>query len=324
MDEAPAACRRAGGTDDREPVTNVRRRARWFGRARHLTARKKVAEVVYELAYRWGWPARLARPLGLTGELDVAVHELSIRSTAELSPLRVAFISDLHAGPATHPALIDAACRAVAAWTPDLLLLGGDFVSFHARHAKRLVAPLSAIEAPLGKIAVLGNHDLIGDEEFIVSQLADAGVRVLVNENVRLAAPFAPVFVCGLDNTEEGVPDGARAMAGTEAADGEPTERLVLMHSPDGLQALEGRDFAMAFCGHTHGGQFVLDSGKALVNFHGPLSREYLRGGVFTLGADGRRILLVSRGIGCGSLPMRRGADPQVHLCTLTFERRAV
>jgi len=60
------------------------------------------------------------------------------------------------------------------------------------------------------------------------------------------------------------------------------------------------------------------------VNFHGALSRQYLRGGAFTLGADGRRVLLVSRGIGCGSLPMRRGADPQVHLCTLTFDRRQV
>ena len=285
-----------------------------------------MAEVLYELAYRGGWPAFLAKPLGLTGTLDVVGHDLTIPSGIGLPRLRVAFISDLHAGPATHPSLIRAACAAVAAWKPDLLLLGGDFVSFHARHAIHLVAPLSAIEAPLGKIAVMGNHDLVGDEEFIAAQLGEAGVRVLVNENVRLPAPFAHLCVCGLDNTEEGVPDAARAFAGAEdrASEGEGVERLVVMHSPDGLQALEGRDFAMAFCGHTHGGQFVLDSGRALVNFHGPLSRQYLRGGVFRLGESGRRVLLVSRGIGCGSLPMRRGADPQVHLCTLTFTRRAV
>src|SRR6185369_7133721 len=300
----------------------------------HLTPRRKVAEVLYELAYRGGWPAILAKPLGLTGELDVVAHDLTIPSAVDLPPLRVAFISDLHAGPATHPTLIRSACAAVADWKPDLLLLGGDFVSFHARHAKRLVQPLSSIEAPLGKVAVMGNHDLVGDEEFIAAQLGEAGVRVLVNENVRLPAPFSRVFVCGLDNTEEGVPDATRAFAGAEGqgtasgsemeAREQAVERLVVMHSPDGLLALEGRDFAMAFCGHTHGGQFVLDSGRALVNFHGALSRQYLRGGVFTLDATGRRVLLVSRGIGCGSLPMRRGADPQVHLCTLTFMPHAV
>jgi uncharacterized protein len=282
-----------------------------------------MAEVLYELAYRGGWPARLARPLGLTGTLEVARHDFTISSRLDVAPLRIAFISDLHAGPATHPELIDTACQAAAEWKPDLLLLGGDFVSFHARHAKRLVKPLASIEARLGKLAVLGNHDLVGDEEYIVAKLGEAGIRVLINESAALSPPFSRVFVCGLDNTEEGAPDAARAFEGTEAETGS-AERIVVMHSPDGLQALEGRDFAIAFCGHTHGGQFVLDSGRALVNFHGPLSRQYLRGGVFTLGEGGRRVLLVSRGIGCGSLPMRRGADPQVHLCTLTFECRQV
>jgi uncharacterized protein len=292
------------------------RRPRWFGRARHLTARRRVAEVCYDVAYVGAWPARIARPFGLQGAFGVTCHTFPIAEGRRgTGPLRVAFASDLHAGPATHPRLVDRACRALAEAKPDLLLLGGDYVSFHARHVDRLVPLLASVEAPLGKFAVLGNHDLLGDDAYITEGLARAGVRVLVNANARLPAPHDDVWVCGLDNTEEGAPDGAAAFAGADGV------RLLLMHSPDGLRALGDRAFAVAFCGHTHGGQFWVRD-RALVSFSGTLSRKYLRGGVFHLGPGPGGVLLVSRGIGCGSLPVRRGADPEVHVCTLHIGTR--
>jgi uncharacterized protein len=286
-------------------------RPRWFGRARHLTPWRRVTEVWYDFIYRGAWPARLARLLGLQGPLGVSVYTLPVSGGRRAPPpIRIAFASDLHAGPATSPRLIREACRALADAKPDLLLLGGDFVSFHARHVDRLVPLLAAVGAPLGKFAVLGNHDLLGDDAYITRRLADAGVRVLVNENARLPAPHDDVSICGLDNTEEGAPDAEAAFAGADGI------RLVLMHSPDGLRAVGDRTFAAAFCGHTHGGQFWVGR-RALVSFSGPLSRKYLRGGVFHLGAGSGGVLLVSRGIGCGNLPMRKGADPEVHVCTL-------
>ena len=284
---------------------------RWFGRARHLTPRRRLTEIWYDFVYRGAWPARLARLLGLQGTFGVATHTLPVSGTRGAAPpIRIAFASDLHAGPATYPGLIAEACRALADAKPDLLLLGGDFVSFHARHVDRLVPLLAAIEAPLGKLAVVGNHDLLADDAYVVRRLGEAGVRVLVNENARLPAPHDDVWICGLDNTEEGAPDAEAAFAGANGI------RVVLMHSPDGLRAVGDRPFAAAFCGHTHGGQFWVGE-RALVNFSGELSRKYLRGGVFHLGAGSGGVLLVSRGIGCGNLPMRRGADPEVHVCTL-------
>ena len=288
------------------------RRPRWFGRARHLTPRRRITEVWYDVVYRGAWPARLARLLGLHGAFGVSTHMFRVSEAPRAAPpIRIGFVSDLHAGPATYPGLISDALRALAEAKPDLLLLGGDFVSFHARHVDRLVPLLAAIEAPLGKLAVLGNHDLLADDGYIVRRLADADVRVLINENARLPAPHDDVWICGLDNTEEGAPDAAPAFAGADGV------RILLMHSPDGLRAVGDRTFAAALCGHTHGGQFWIGA-RALVNFSGPLSRKYLRGGVFQLGAGSRAVLLVSRGIGCGNLPMRRRADPEVHVCTLS------
>jgi len=279
-----------------------------------LSARKRRLERIYDFAYAGGWPSWLARPLGLQGRLHLARHEIAVASSGVTIPrLRIAFVSDLHGGPGTHPATIRRACRLVADEKPDLLLLGGDFVSFHARHVEGVLGAIDTIDAPLGRLAVLGNHDLIADDAYLVERLATIGVRTLVNENVRLPAPYDALWVCGLDNTEQGSPDGAKALAGAEGI------RLILMHSPDGLTALGDAPFAMALTGHVHGGQFVLPGGKSLISAKGPLSQRYLYGGLFELGQPGERIMLVSRGIGQGSLPMRFRADPEVHICDLAF-----
>lgn len=291
-----------------------------FGRARKLSLKKRVAEFTYDVIYRGGWAAAIAHPLGLQGTLRVATHDLVLPATsgrggspaAPPPPIRVAFASDLHAGTATHPRMLAAACDALANARPDLVLLGGDFVSFHARYADALVPLLARVHAPLGKFAVLGNHDLIGDDAYIRARLADAGVRTLVNENAPLPAPYDGLWLCGLDDPEEGFPDANAAFANADGT------RLVLMHSPRGLESLEGHPFAMAFCGHVHGGQCWIGD-RSLIGVHGEHNTRCRRGGLFDLDGDGRRMLLVSRGIGQGNLPLRRHADPEVHLCTLTF-----
>ena len=287
---------------------------RWFGRARRLSPRMKAAEVMWDVLYRGAWPARAARRIGLQGRFAVARHELALASwPAGAPPLRVAFASDFHAGPATAPRLIAEAGEALAGLDADLLLLGGDFVSFHARHVDALVPLLAAVPAPLGKLAVPGNHDLIGDDRYIARRLAEAGVRMLVNESVRLPAPHDGVWVCGLDDPGQGVPDAERALAGAAGV------RLLLVHSPDGLASVGTRRFDVGFCGHVHGGQFLLPGGRPLVTHRGPFSRRYMRGGVVQPASpgEGARILVVSRGIGCGNFPLRRGADPQVHLVVI-------
>lgn len=295
-------------------VSDESDRARWFGRARRLSPRKKLAEIFWDTVYAGAWPSRLARPLGLQGRFGVATHHFPLPGRdAARPPLRVAFASDFHASPATAPSLVADACRALAESRPDLLLLGGDFVSFHARHVDALARRLAAIEAPLGKLAVLGNHDLIGDDAYIVRRLAAAGVRTLVNERVRLPAPHDDVWVCGLDDPGQGYPDADAAFAGADGV------RLLLMHSPDGLAAAGAHRWALGFCGHVHGGQFLLPGGRTLVTHATPYSKRYVRGGVVAVPAPdgGTRPLLVSRGIGQGNLPLRRGADPQVHVVTL-------
>jgi predicted MPP superfamily phosphohydrolase len=289
-------------------------RPRWFGRGQHSGFKTKAVDVILGVLYSGGWPGVVTHALGLQGELRVEEHVFKIRrAKPNAPPLRVVYASDFHCGPTLNRKLLDHALRAIHGARADLVLLGGDFVSFHARHLDRLIPPLSEVEAPLGKYAVLGNHDLLGDDAYITRRLTEAGVQVLVNANVQLAEPHEDVWVCGFDDWHEGSPDpeaAFRRAAGT---------RILLAHGPDALSVAGDRPFDIAFFGHVHGGQFLF-RGKPIISHRGELSRKHILGGVIEGGIN-KAPVLISRGIGTSTLPARRGADPQVHICTLIDRR---
>jgi len=284
---------------------------RWFGRASHADWKKKALDAALGFLYMGGWPAIVTRAIGWQGRLEVAEHAVRVRRAQANAPdLRLVFVSDFHAGPTLHARLLADVFAATADAGADLILLGGDFVSFHARYVDRLIEPLRRIHAPLGKYAVLGNHDLLGDDAYIVRRLSEAGVTVLVNGNARLPAPHDDIWVCGLDDWDEGEPDARKAFHDATGT------RILLAHQPDALSVLAGERFDVGFFGHVHGGQFLLRNRRPLIRHRGPLSVLYMLGGVFQTGANDAPVL-VSRGIGTSTLPARRHADPQVHICTL-------
>ena len=130
-------------------------------RATDYTRFRQLTEHILALISGNGWMASRAHKLGWQANLLIDDCQLTLPApTAALPPLRIAFASDFHAGPTTHPQAISAACRALHDLQPDVLLLGGDFVSLHARYIETLAKALGQIPAPLGRYAVLGNHDL--------------------------------------------------------------------------------------------------------------------------------------------------------------------
>lgn len=258
--------------------------------------------------YRGGWPARLGRLLGREPGVVTARHSIEVSGFGP-RPLRIGYASDFHVGPTTNPAVVEAACATLANACPDVLLLGGDYVTHDLGGLRGLAAALGAIPAPLGRFGVLGNHDWWAGQEQVRRELEDAGIRMLVNESVPLPAPFDHVAICGLDDHGHGRPDASAALGGGGGI------RVVLMHAPSGLLDIAGERFEVAFCGHTHGGQIAFPSGRPLVVPQGALSRTYARGR-FDLGP--RRTLVVSVGIGCVVLPWRLFAPPEVLICTLT------
>ncbi|HEU4698606.1 MAG TPA: metallophosphoesterase [Gemmatimonadales bacterium] len=277
--------------------------------SRHYSLPLRLWEEAQAVLLGSGWSARVAYRLGGQRTLEVSEHDVALAGRERgRPPLRVAFASDFHAGPTTHDALLDHACERLAELRPDLLLLGGDFVSFDARCVDRLAERLGAIPAPFGRFAVLGNHDWWTDPARVTQRLEAAGVRMLTNRSARLDPPHDDLWVCGLDDWLLGEPDAGAALAGATGL------RLVLMHEPSTLLDLGDAPFALALCGHTHGGQIALPGGLAPVVPAGRLSRRYVRG---RYALAGGRTLIVSRGVGFSTVPVRLFAPSEIHLCTL-------
>ena len=191
---------------------------------------------------------------------------------------------------------------------PDVVLLGGDFVSLRAEYVAQLVRALSKYRPPLGSFAVLGNHDLWADDQEISRQLIACGVEVLVNRNLSLASPFDCISICGIDDPWTGEADSAATFDGAKAI------RIWLTHSPDGLLLLGDQKYDLAFAGHTHGGQICLRDGTPMVGAGGPLSRSHSRG---RFDVPGNGPLIVGRGVGCSILPVRINSDPELIICEL-------
>jgi predicted MPP superfamily phosphohydrolase len=262
------------------------------------------------LLCRGEWPVRLARSLGIRPTVQTTRHSISINhGSAPMPSLKLGYASDFHAGPATDPEVLRAACAQLRAASPDVLLLGGDFVTVAPSEIDWLAGELGSIPAPWGRFAVLGNHDWWSDAGYVARKLEEAGIEVLTNRNARLQPPFERVWICGIDDHWCGSPDAAATMAGAQDV------RILLMHSPSGLLDLADERFDLALCGHTHGGQLALPGGIPIVVPYGRLSRRYSRGR-FQLAEH--RTLIVSVGLGCVLLPLRLFAQPEVIVCEVT------
>jgi hypothetical protein len=262
-----------------------------------------VVEWTLHNAYRGHWPARLVRALGLQRRVRTRHHRVATpRWPAGARPLRLAFMSDLHAGPTTHPSLLDESFATLASLDADLVLLGGDYVFLHAEYIDQIEHRLAGIRPPLGVYAVMGNHDLWADDTAIAAALSRAGARVLVNERVDLPAPFEHVVLAGLDDPWTGLPPPRPIFPADDRA------RIILAHAPEAMLHLGEEPFELAVCGHTHGGHIALP-GEIPILVPGPLSRRYAHGR-FDVGGD--RTLIVSRGIGGTEIALRTFADPDI------------
>lgn len=256
-----------------------------------------------------GVAARLSYRLGGLGRVGVTRHDIALPPALRLErPLRIGFASDFHAGPTTAPALFDELLALIRREAPDVLLLGGDYVSFATHHIDALRNFLRDARAPLGTFAVLGNHDVWNGRVPIEAALRDAGIEVLVNRSARLPGPFGAVSICGIDDPWTGEPSAQDTFEGAQDV------RVYLMHSPDGLWRLDRQHFDVGFAGHTHGGQIALQNGAPLFRPSGPVSRDYCYG---RFDVPGNGPLLVSRGVGCAGIPLRLNADPELLICTL-------
>jgi predicted MPP superfamily phosphohydrolase len=229
-----------------------------------------------------------------------------------LDGLRIAFLTDLHAGSYLDADDLHAVFAEVARRAPDLVCFGGDLINSRPEELDLLDEPLRLLRPRLGCFAVPGNHDHrwypdMGDWH---DRLRRGGVEVLNNHGLRIQNGGDSFWLCGVDDLTDGRPDLRRALWGRGRD--EPT--LLLAHQPDHFPEAAAHGIDLTLSGHTHGGQ---------LRFFGWAPITHTRHG-FTAGGfeHERSRLYVSRGVGVTVLPLRTGARPEVPFIELRATAR--
>ena len=223
--------------------------------------------------------------------------------------LRVALLSDLHVK--NSP---DAIAELAELWsgvieqTPDIILLGGDYINDGALNQDiasigPAIANIFRASGGIPVVAVLGNHDHWSGAESWTEYLSEAGVIVLENETVVLEAlgtcirGFGDAFTGHFKYVD----------FSTACAD---RLQITLTHDPAG--AFNPKVEGLVLAGHTHCGQISIPLlGPLYVPTQAP--REAHCG----LYKDKQRQVFVSSGIGTSVIPLRFNAKASWDLITI-------
>jgi predicted MPP superfamily phosphohydrolase len=234
--------------------------------------------------------------------------ELSLRNWRH-DGLRAGVMSDLHAGvPHAGLGAIRRAVDALNAREPDVHLLLGDYLDASQAWRRRLdpaavAAELARLRAPLGTIAVIGNHDWLASGTRMWEELVAAGITVLEDDAVELGG----FWVAGLADMRYRRPDIGRALRNVP----HDAPVLVLSHDPDLFPLMPDR-VALTLAGHTHGGQVAVPLLRRPM-LPSRFGERYARGLIVEQG----RQMLVTSGVGTSGLPIRFLAPPEVLCLTL-------
>jgi hypothetical protein len=234
--------------------------------------------------------------------VEVTRTEVPVRGLpAALAGLTIALLTDVHCSETVPATLIEHAVALTRTASPDLVVLGGDYVTWGDR---RFVGPaadlLSRLTAPLGVFAVLGNHD---DDRHMPAALTQRGVAVLRDARTSIVARGHAIDLVGIRYWTRRQEDIARALRGGR---GLP---ILLAHDPRRLTEAAALDVPLVLSGHTHGGQVVLPGVGALAGRKFPV----LAG----LAHQRSTTIYVSRGIGTVYVPVRVNCPPEVAILTL-------
>jgi predicted MPP superfamily phosphohydrolase len=219
-----------------------------------------------------------------------------------LEGLRIGLLTDVHHSQTVPASDVTHAVELVMAERPDLVVLGGDYVTFGDRAFVGPVAELLApLEAPHGVFAILGNHD---DDRDMPAALSQQHIEVLKDARTHLAVRGEGLELAGLRFWTRKPEDVARVLRKT-------TDTVILLaHDPRRLNEAAALDVPAVLSGHTHGGQVVLPGVGAVARRRFPV----LAG----LGSRASTSIFVSRGIGTVYVPIRINCPPEVAIVTLT------
>jgi len=218
-----------------------------------------------------------------------------------LDGLRIGLITDLHHSEMVPAQDVMRAASLMMAERPDLIVLGGDYVTWGDRsYVVPCSEALAGLSAPFGVYAVVGNHD---DDRDMPAALISHGYEVLRDDRTTVRIRGEHLDLVGVRYWTRRARDIARLIRGANST------VILLAHDPRRLDEAAALNVPLVLSGHTHGGQVVLPGLGAIAAKKFPV--------VAGAGHRDNTSIFVSRGVGTVYVPYRLNCPPDVSVITL-------
>lgn len=256
------------------------------------------------------------------GGFEVRKEEVRVSGLPQaLDGLRIGQLTDVHVGEFIDTEYLSQAVAALDAEGVDLQVMTGDLIDDLTQLEPTMDA-LESCKAPLGMVAILGNHEKWRGEARVVDaynrRAPNGRLRLLVDQNLVLEHRGAKLRVVGVDypmgkRGRHRLPRELRDASMRASADaawrGVSADEAVLCltHHPDFFPIAAQKGAHLTLAGHTHGGQVGIFRLPVFAFAFEHMLGRYKRGG---------SQLYVSGGTGHW-LPFRVGIAAEVTVLTL-------
>lgn len=243
----------------------------------------------------------------------------------DLKGKKIVHLTDIHLRPRTNKSYIETIIDKTQNEKPDMIVITGDLVQAGLETLfetpLRRFAELCSQTAPT--YVVTGNHDIAsGSPDEFQTILTSSKVNLLLNEAVSIKnnSDEDALVIMGLSERQNRSTVPQPILKAIELTPSmEPLPKMLLVHRPEYFRHYgydKTKSPSLIFSGHTHAGQVVLPFiGGVFAPGQGWFPKYDF--GFFSDSEDRTKRMLVSRGLGNSTIPLRVNNRPEIIVVTL-------
>lgn len=206
--------------------------------------------------------------------------------------------------------------------SPNIIVLTGDLINSTDYNEKAFLNLIDELIDICPVYFVTGNHEMnLTECQSMDRKLEERNVTVLRNAPVTIHKNGDSILLLGLDDpqllykseNEQNKRVLSEELDNIINADNKNMFKILLSHRPEQFELYAGYDIDLVFAGHAHGGQFRLPFIGGLYAPSQGLFPKY-DGGKYVLNNS---TMIVSRGLGNGSIPQRIFNRPEIVVVTI-------
>jgi len=286
-----------------------------------LLSGKNFNSITISQPYTFFIPFLLSVTFNIYGHFEakrLKVEKLIVKTSklhSGIDRITVAQIADLHLGIIVGDRTLNKVIKEIGNAKPDLIVSTGDLLDSTVHHIDYLSERLKDINAPLGKFAVIGNHEFYGGLRHAVKFIEDSGFIMLRNSGVNVSKTINIAGVEDLGDTGDGLSENIKSTPEREILTSLPPGyfTILLKHRSEVDNQSLGL-FDLQLSGHTHKGQiFPINLFTRFIFEHHTGFKNLEKGSA----------LYVSRGAGTAGPPVRFLSPPELTIIEIISAREA-